>query len=156
MPKFRKKPVILECGDKKLAEPSTQQDNSLEETDPTNKVPLIFQALPPVEAEQWFPGLHVEGVLQPNPNSMTQFAPHVVTPAGSVELSPGDWIVREEKGTFVYKNEIFEQSYEPENREAQIIWTQAYGFNDPVHDFQADNRSDDYVATRLDELRTEI
>lgn len=115
MPKFRKKPVI-------------------------------------VEAEQWFPGIHVEGVLQPDSSSMTQFAPHVVTPSGSVNLSPGDWVVRGEKGTFVYKNEIFEQSYEPVDSEAQIIWTQAYGFNDPIHELHADNRSDDYVASQLNKL----
>lgn len=105
-----------------------------------------------IEAEQWYPELLISGVLQPDPTSMTQFAPHVLTPAGAVELKPGDWIVRQEKGNFVYKPEIFEQSYEPVDSEAQIAWTQAYGFNDPIHDLQADNRSDGYVASRLSEL----
>lgn len=116
MPKFRKKPVI-------------------------------------VEAEQWFPWLQIEGVLQPDSDSMTQFAPHVITPNGVVEIKSGDWVVRGEKGNYVYPLEGFEQSYEPVDSEAQIVWTQAYGFNnDPIHNLDPNNHSDSYVARRLNEL----
>lgn len=79
-----------------------------------------------VQAEQWFKGLDIDGVVQPNPNSMTQFEPHVITPQGLITVKSGDWIVKGEKGTEVYKPDIFKQSYEPVGDEAIAAWKQAY------------------------------
>jgi hypothetical protein len=67
-----------------------------------------------VDAEQWFPGLQIDGVLQPSPHSMTQFAAHVITSEGAIALKPGDWIVtKNPKERYVYANKIFQEQYQP-------------------------------------------
>jgi hypothetical protein len=70
----------------------------------------------PVEiaAEQWFPGLEVEGVIEPHPLSGTQFAPFVNTAEGPLTVSPGDWIITGVKGEkYPCKPDIFDMTYEP-------------------------------------------
>ncbi len=44
--------AFLESGDKKMVEPSRQQDNTFAPTDPLNKVPPFFQALPPTSSKR--------------------------------------------------------------------------------------------------------
>ncbi|MGL5926217.1 hypothetical protein [Chroococcidiopsis sp.] len=78
-----------------------------------------------ISAEQWFPDRPVSGVLQPLPNSQTQFDPHIVTLesklcAGPHLVSPGDWIVTGVKGEkYPVKDEIFRLTYEPVDEEAE-------------------------------------
>ena len=70
-----------------------------------------------VEAEQWFPGKRIDGVIEPDPKSMTQFAPFVNTLEGPLTVSPGDWIVTGIKGEkYPVKPDIFEMLYEPLSR----------------------------------------
>lgn len=67
-----------------------------------------------IEATQWFPGTSVEGVLAPSPNSTTQFAPHVITPNGAVNVDPGDWIITlSPTDRYPCKPDTFEKLYEP-------------------------------------------
>lgn len=78
MPKFRKKPVV-------------------------------------VEAEQWFPGKHVDGVVQIGVNETTLEPVYGVhTLEGVIACSPGDYIITGVKGEkYPCKPDIFEQTYEP-------------------------------------------
>ena len=63
-----------------------------------------------VEAERWFPGKHVDGVIEPDPNSVTQFAPFVDTINGLVTVAPGDWIITEICGArYPVKPDVFEK-----------------------------------------------
>ncbi len=89
-------------------------------------MPQFRKKLTEVEAEQWFKGLHIDGVVQPDANSLMQFEPHVVTQFGLIKVNPGDWIVKSEKGIFVYKPEVFQTSYEPVDDAAKTAWKQAY------------------------------
>lgn len=67
-----------------------------------------------IEAEQWFPGKHMEGVLWPDPKSETQFEPHVITLEGPLKVSPGDWIIKGVKGEkYPCRDDIFRETYEP-------------------------------------------
>lgn len=64
-----------------------------------------------IEAEQWFPGKHVDGVFVPVPGDG---APCIVTLEGSLFVSPGDYIITGVKGEkYPCKPDIFEQTYEP-------------------------------------------
>ena len=66
-----------------------------------------------VEAERWFPGKHVDGVIEPDPHSVTQFAAFVDTPSGPVNVMPGDWIITGVNGEkYPCKPDIFEKTYE--------------------------------------------
>jgi len=66
-----------------------------------------------IDATQWFPGVKVEGVIAPDPDSTTQFAPFVNTLEGPLTVSPGDWIITGVKGEkYPCKPEIFEATYE--------------------------------------------
>ena len=66
-----------------------------------------------VEAEQWFPGKIVAGVIWPDPDSTTQFVPFVDTLEGHLAVSPGDWIITGVKGEkYPCKPDIFEATYE--------------------------------------------
>ena len=67
-----------------------------------------------VEAERWFPGKHVDGVIEPDQHSVTQFAPFVNTVKGPVMVAPGDWIVTEACGArYSIKPDVFEKMFEP-------------------------------------------
>ena len=66
-----------------------------------------------IEAEQWFPGKPVDGVIESDPDSTTQFAPFVETLEGPLNVSPGDWIITGIKGEkYPCKPDIFEATYE--------------------------------------------
>ena len=73
---------------------------------------MKFRKKPIVEAEQWFPGKRVAGVIAPAPSSTTQFTPFINTPNGPVAVSPGDWIVTEACGVkYSVKPDVFEKMY---------------------------------------------
>lgn len=78
MPKFRKKPVVI-------------------------------------EAEQWFPGKDVAGVVFGKPPISTGPARYYVdTLEGWHDVSPGDWIITGVNGEkYPCKPDIFEMTYEP-------------------------------------------
>ena len=66
-----------------------------------------------VEAEQWFPGRHIDGVIEPEPMSVTQFFPFIDTLEGPVTLMSGDWIITDPDGQkHVCKPDVFEKTYE--------------------------------------------
>jgi len=80
MPKFRKKPVV-------------------------------------VEAEQWFPGKHVDGVGTvrfKTDDGQEHVSAWIFTLEGRMEVSPGDWIITGVRGEkYPCKPDIFEATYEP-------------------------------------------
>lgn len=82
MPKFRKKPVVI-------------------------------------EAEQWFPGTPVDGVIegrtgQYNGEQTTYFDAFVNTLEGVHGVTPGDWIITGVKGEkYPCKPDIFAMTYDP-------------------------------------------
>ncbi len=78
MPKFRKKPVVI-------------------------------------EAEQWFPGREIEGVVcNPLNHPLMSDAHYVKTVNGWAHIEPGEWIITGVKGEFYpCKPDIFEATYEP-------------------------------------------
>lgn len=87
------------------------------------KVPNFYNKLKTIiSAAQWYPDRPVQGVLQPNPNSSTQFIPHVFTADDDVtEVSPGDWIVTDSIGErYCYSDRVFKQTYDPVDDEAAI------------------------------------
>lgn len=64
-----------------------------------------------IEAEQWFPGKQVEGVI----NHDSRYQAYVDTiRGGKVYISEGDYIIKEYDGKHYYpcKSNIFEQKYE--------------------------------------------
>lgn len=74
-----------------------------------------------VEAEQWFPGKHVEGVtetvidLGDGQTSPAGYG-HVVTIHGEhAKVVPGDWVITEPDGVHHYpcKPDVFEATYQP-------------------------------------------
>jgi hypothetical protein len=83
MPKFRKKPVVI-------------------------------------EAEQWFPGKEIDGVVMTAvmPHEHREYTPNMTKPVvktleGVMEVSYGDWIITGVKGEkYPCKPEIFEATYE--------------------------------------------
>lgn len=61
-----------------------------------------------VDAEQWFPGKKVSGVVENAYKSGT-----IRTDAGPVPVMDGDWVVTTERGEkLVYKPDVFEKTYE--------------------------------------------
>ena len=68
-----------------------------------------------VEAEQWFPGKHVDGVVQIGKNAETGKPVYGVhTLEGVLACSPGDYIITGVKGEkYPCKPDIFEATYEP-------------------------------------------
>jgi hypothetical protein len=74
-----------------------------------------------IEAEQWFPGKHVEGVQYPPLPGTEQGKAYIATygPCGIVETlegrmvaMPGDWIITGIKGEiYPCKPDIFEATY---------------------------------------------
>ena len=82
MPKFRKKPVVI-------------------------------------EAEQWFPNNHVEGVLYRPDDKAPHMQPveleaYIPTLEGEHIVSYGDWIITGVKGEqYPCKPDIFEMTYDP-------------------------------------------
>lgn len=71
-----------------------------------------------LEAEQWFPGRQVVGVIAPDADSTTQFEPFVETLEGPLKVSPGDWIITGIKGEkYPCKPDIFASIYEPEDKD---------------------------------------
>lgn len=77
-----------------------------------------------IEAEQWWPGKHIEGVVRkeaqavPSRAGGTAFVmpPRdvVETLEGEMTVSPGDWIITGVKGErYPCKPDIFDATYEP-------------------------------------------
>lgn len=66
-----------------------------------------------IEAEQWFPGKHVEGMCECI--ALDPFGrPHVHTLEGPLRVSEGDWIITGVKGErYPCKPDIFAATYEP-------------------------------------------
>lgn len=74
-----------------------------------------------ISAEQWFPDIPVEGVIQPHPKSMTQFEPHIDSLEGVHLVSPGDWVIVGVVGEkYACKDHIFKATYEPVDDEGAI------------------------------------
>ncbi len=69
-----------------------------------------------IEAEQWFPGQHVDGVEeQPADGSKSQPIGIVKTLEGDMIARPGDWIITGIQGEkYPCKDGIFQKTYEPE------------------------------------------
>jgi len=71
-----------------------------------------------IEAEQWFPGVIVDGVeLMPKDTLVSFFRDDgimgVKTLEGWMSVSPGDWIITGVKGEkYPCKSDIFEMTYE--------------------------------------------
>lgn len=62
-----------------------------------------------IEAEQWFPGKEIKGVIIDSPK-----AAYIETLEGILAVSPGDWIITGVKGErYPCKPDIFEKTYEP-------------------------------------------
>ena len=75
-----------------------------------------FQKKPVViEAEQWFPGRKVDGVVErPAIDSRSETVGIVKTLEGDMIARPGDWIITGVEGEkYPCKNEIFKKTYEP-------------------------------------------
>jgi hypothetical protein len=69
-----------------------------------------------VEAEQWWPGKHVDGVIYPVPNHEPYDADKglIETSEGPAIIFPGDYIITDEYGDkYVCSQVIFEMMYEP-------------------------------------------
>lgn len=75
-----------------------------------------FQKKPVViDAEQWFPGRKVDGVVErPAIDSRSETVGIVKTLEGDMIARPGDWIITGVEGEkYPCKNEIFKKTYEP-------------------------------------------
>lgn len=69
-----------------------------------------------VEAEQWFPGKVVRGVIE-DCSAYTVHClrgPHVHCSEGPFPVRPGDWVVN---GSYVYSPKSFLEFYEPVGEE---------------------------------------
>jgi len=63
-----------------------------------------------IDAEQWEPGKHVEGVIV----NEAGIPPRIVTAEGPLQVSPGDWIITGVKGErYPCKPDVFALTYEP-------------------------------------------
>lgn len=68
-----------------------------------------------IEAEQWFPGKEVEGVLTKlkNLDIVIEINPYIDTLEGRMRVSPGDWIITGVNGEkYPCKPDIFDKTYE--------------------------------------------
>ena len=77
-----------------------------------------------VEAEQWFKGKSVEGVIEkkfvPSGHWSDRFEDHpdvfIETPMGKIGVYEGNWIITDAKGSkWVFTSEKFDKTYEPVN-----------------------------------------
>lgn len=68
-----------------------------------------------VDAEQWFPGRHVPGVVANRDNNpMTPNRYSIETWEGHMAVAPGDWIITGVKGEkYPCKPDIFAATYDP-------------------------------------------
>jgi hypothetical protein len=77
-----------------------------------------------IEAEQWWPGKEIEGVIQRPARDVPSRAggiaftvpPHyaIETLEGEMTVNPGDWVITGVKGErYPCKPDIFETTYEP-------------------------------------------
>lgn len=102
-----------------------------------------------IEAEQWFPGKHVDGVCGDDPNKLcgsvlvgglednAHLKPHVHTLEGIYAVTPGDWIITGVKGEkYPCKPDIFPLTYEPVEEDKKGIWK---GCGHPVKAIILDN-----------------
>ena len=61
-----------------------------------------------VEAEQWFPGVKIDGVIIENGK------PRIATLEGTMFVSPGDWVITGVNGEkYSCKDEIFKKTHDP-------------------------------------------
>ena len=77
-----------------------------------------FQKKPVViDAEQWFPGRDVDGVVEQPPSGPNEEPIGIVkTLEGDMIARPGDWIITGVEGEkYPCKDEIFQKTYEPAN-----------------------------------------
>lgn len=68
-----------------------------------------------IEAEQWFPGKEIEGVITRNRcwDFDEECEPYIKTLEGKMNVSKGDWIIKGVAGEFYpCKPDIFEKTYE--------------------------------------------
>lgn len=70
-----------------------------------------------IDAEQWFPGNHIEGLDYDYPINSTEWYyldyAYVPTLEGRMKVSEGDWIITGVRGEkYPCKPDIFEQTYE--------------------------------------------
>lgn len=68
-----------------------------------------------IEAEQWFPGVKIDGVIgNPSNNPMLYGQYFVETLEGMMRVRPGDWVITGVQGEkYPCKPDIFEATYEP-------------------------------------------
>ena len=68
-----------------------------------------------IDAEQWFPGKPVDGVVERgSDDDPSEIIGIVETLEGDMIARPGDWIVTGVEGErYPVKNEIFKKTYEP-------------------------------------------
>jgi len=66
-----------------------------------------------IEAEQWFPGKQVAGVVERDNTNYHHAGHFVETLEGLMKVSPGDWIITGVKGEkYPCKPDIFAATYE--------------------------------------------
>ena len=64
-----------------------------------------------IEAEQWFPGVHIEGLEIGGYFGDSDV--YIETLEGPMKVSPGDWIITGIKGEkYPCKSDVFEATYE--------------------------------------------
>lgn len=67
-----------------------------------------------IEAEQWFPGKDIEGVVLTTDIDITEPYPVIETLEGELLVKPGDWIITGIAGErYPCKDSIFKETYEP-------------------------------------------
>jgi len=71
-----------------------------------------------VDAEQWFPGREVAGVILEAQKEGEAHA-FVLTARGKVQVKPGDWIVQDGQVVFPVNGLLFNKVYEACSREAK-------------------------------------
>lgn len=65
-----------------------------------------------IDAEQWFPGCNIHGVLEIEDNTGKYGV--VSTLEGFMRVNPGDWIITGVKGEkYPCKPDVFEATYDP-------------------------------------------
>ena len=66
-----------------------------------------------VNAEQWFPDKHIDGVIHPRNPPSELFPGEIETLEGIHLVSPGDWIITGVKGEkYPCKPDIFDLTYD--------------------------------------------
>jgi hypothetical protein len=75
-----------------------------------------------IEAEQWWPGDHIEGVKykteytveDADGERIVRLGPYIMTFLGVIDIAQGDWIITGEAcGKYPCKPRIFDEMYEP-------------------------------------------